>query len=177
MAIAQKNNGDTQLILPQGWIMGFEPMASRATIWRANQLRYTHQRETCLKRLELPTHGLEGRCSIQLSYRHIAAVSLYKETKRVMGIEPTYLAWKASVLPLNYTRMKMKDYSLVALIGVTGFEPATSWSQTRRSSQAEPHPVTFRYAVLTALNHYIKSILLCQQLFIFFRANFFAEWK
>jgi hypothetical protein len=23
---------------------------------------------------------------------------------------------------------------------VTGFEPATSWSQTRRSSQAEPHP-------------------------------------
>ena len=26
-------------------------------------------------------------------------------------------------------------------IGVTGFEPATSWSQTRRSSQAEPHPV------------------------------------
>ena len=48
-----------------------------------------------------------------------------------MGIEPTYLAWKASVLPLNYTRK----------VGVTGFEPATSWSQTRRSSQAEPHPV------------------------------------
>ena len=28
-------------------------------------------------------------------------------------------------------------------VGVTGFEPATSWSQTRRSSQAEPHPVKF----------------------------------
>ena len=25
-----------------------------------------------------------------------------------MGIEPTYLAWKASVLPLNYTRISMK---------------------------------------------------------------------
>ena len=29
------------------------------------------------------------------------------------------------------------------VVGVTGFEPATSWSQTRRSSQAEPHPEGF----------------------------------
>ena len=26
-----------------------------------------------------------------------------------MGIEPTYLAWKASVLPLNYTRIRAID--------------------------------------------------------------------
>ena len=56
--------------------------------------------------------------------------SIKANIKRVMGIEPTYLAWKASVLPLNYTRK----------VGVTGFEPATSWSQIKRSSQAEPHP-------------------------------------
>ena len=31
------------------------------------------------------------------------------QKKRVMGIEPTYLAWKASVLPLNYTRMRAID--------------------------------------------------------------------
>ena len=60
-----------------------------------------------------------------------------KKIEQVMGIEPTYLAWKASVLPLNYTCMKS---IYLIIIGVTGFEPATSWSQTRRSSQAEPHP-------------------------------------
>ncbi len=27
-----------------GWIQGFEPWASRATIWRASQLRYTHHK-------------------------------------------------------------------------------------------------------------------------------------
>ena len=36
-----------------------------------------------------------------------------------MGIEPTTSAWKAEVLPLNYTRM----------VGVAGFEPATPCSR------------------------------------------------
>ena len=50
-----------------------------------------------LKRFELLTHCLEGSCSILLSYRRMM--------ERVMGIEPTRPAWKAGILPLNYTRI------------------------------------------------------------------------
>ena len=41
---------------------------------------------------------------------------------------------------------------------MTGFEPATSWSQTRRSSQAEPHPV-IHVITLFCLKIYIPSKL------------------
>ena len=36
----------------------------------------------CLRGFEPPTHGLEGRCSIQLSYRHIIFI-LTKKTNFV----------------------------------------------------------------------------------------------
>ena len=45
------------------------------------------------------THGLEGRCSIQLSYEPA------KNMERMMRIELTLSAWKAEVLPLNYIRI------------------------------------------------------------------------
>ena len=143
--------------------MGLEPTIFGTTIRRVNQLHYTHHillspstgslRQGCgtdpfikydrFERVNEPggIRTLDLRLRRPLLYpAELQTHSSLNENlsfsneKRVMGIEPTYPAWKAGVLPLNYTRIS---------IGVTGFEPATSWSQTRRSSQAEPHPDVF----------------------------------
>ena len=55
------------------------------------------------KGLEPLAYCLEGSCSIQLSYWRIWKNAFHK-LERVKGIEPSYPAWKAGVLPLNYTR-------------------------------------------------------------------------
>ena len=52
--------------------------------------------------LEPPAYCLEGSCSIRLSYWRIFLPS--RKLERVKGIEPSYPAWKAGILPLNYTR-------------------------------------------------------------------------
>ena len=40
-----------------------------------------------------------------------------------MGIEPTQSAWKAEVLPLNYTRLSFLTLHLILVEG-EGFEPS-----------------------------------------------------
>ena len=52
------------------------------------------------------THGLEGRCSIQLSYE-----PTFVRVERMMRIELTPSAWKAEVLPLNYIRVVWVRYA------------------------------------------------------------------
>ena len=82
--------------------------------------------------IEPVTSSLPRKCStpelrghvyitIQLSTRLPPA----REMERVMGIEPTSSAWKAEVLPLNYTRKLTAHTKLPGpLVEGAGFEPA-----------------------------------------------------
>ncbi len=93
-----------------GWMKGFEPSASRATIWRANQLRHIHHIHllAAAPYVEGQRPGTpEGTRTPDLLLRRqlLYPAELLAYMERVMGIEPTRPAWKAGVLPLNYTRV------------------------------------------------------------------------
>ena len=95
-----------------GWVKGFEPSASRATIWRANQLRHTHHSGfrwvepnllsfACLEELHREKDGTPGGIrtrDLPLRRRLLYPTELQARMEQVMGIEPTSPAWKAGAL-------------------------------------------------------------------------------
>ena len=84
--------------------VGLEPTTDRLTADSSTTelLRNSMIRNVMvgLSGLEPPTSRLSGVRSNQLSYRP----NIVYKMERVMRIELTTSAWKAEVLPLNYTR-------------------------------------------------------------------------
>jgi hypothetical protein len=81
-------------------------------------LSYTHRRKARLGGLEPPTDGLEGRCSIQLSYRR-------------SGPRPARLS-KISAFSTAHDGRR---------VGVRGFEPPTTSTQNWRATRLRYTPV------------------------------------
>ncbi|GEM_PF-7041739 len=81
--------------------------------------------------------------------------------ERVKGIEPSYEAWEAAVLPLNYTRSgvvpqpwagQSRDYSAGFFSRGGSKKPAPSYQKTRR------HQFAVMFAALTTLPQRSSSV-------------------
>ena len=87
---------------------GFEPVNARVKGVCVN--RFTNPPGKA--ELNLP-FSLDASVEIGKIRRLLTAIlKLIYKMERVMGAEPTYSAWKADVLPLNYTRIWWRMWDL-----------------------------------------------------------------
>ena len=69
-----------------GWIKRFELSVSRATIWRFNQLSYTHHILVEVKGLEPPAPWSQTTCATKLRYTSKYLLNIYLVDHQ--GLEP-----------------------------------------------------------------------------------------
>ena len=109
--------------------MGFEPTTPGITIRCSNQLSYTHQ--SCLLETHIHHVGAPGRN--RTCNRRLRRPVLYPVELRTPGPELSHRRFETACSP-SRTR--------IGVVGVEGFEPPTSCSQSRRATRLRYTPPT-----------------------------------
>ena len=90
--------------------------------------------------IEPATDGLEIRSSIQLSYGR----KIHRFISIIIKILNVYLSFSKPVKPkmllINIGRKELSKQRSLKMVGVTGFEPATTWSQTTGATRLRYTP-------------------------------------
>ena len=140
--------------------IGFEPMTSSLPRKCSTCWAMWAKQEACTVNLCI--------CSINCPKCHINKQTTFRflKVERVAGIEPASLAWKAKVLPLNYTR------ALTVVISNNSIPRRSGWwwgkdSNLRRHSRQiyslipltawVPHPINSNY-ILSLQDLFLKRV-------------------
>ncbi len=92
---------------------------------------------------EPPAHGLEVRCSIQLSYRRLRRYGHQNADQKESGrreSNPRQTAWKADALPSELHPPVQPAAPTDPMVGTRGFEPPTPCSQSRCATRLRHVP-------------------------------------
>ena len=104
----------------------------------------------CLHKTFIVYTILRNLSTVSVKFYHDFVTNSFYPAKRVMGIEPTYPAWKAGVLPLNYTRKSFVCKLFSTVQWCIERYPHNAQSRNRTSDTRIFSPLLYRLSYLGA---------------------------
>ena len=130
-------------------------------------------------RIELPTSPLPRECSTTEPHGHKPAQANLRILERETGIEPASLAWKARVLPLNYSRKPWFAHTATRCKTTTQICGGEDWIRTSVGVSQQIYslpPLATRAPLQRDLN--CSSFFALKNIFkYFFDFSFWRGWR